>query len=54
VDAIRERPEQRPTARVVSLVEPSLAERLEALALEHDRSISGEIRAALRVWVADK
>jgi hypothetical protein len=41
-------PEQHPTARVVSFVEPSLAEQIIRQATANDRSVSAEVRRVLR------
>jgi hypothetical protein len=40
--------EQHATARVVSFVEPRLAERLEELARKNDRSVSSQVKVILR------
>ena len=42
-----------PQSYVSAFVPPSLRERLEESAREHDRSLSGELRVALRQYFAD-
>lgn len=42
-----------PQSYVSAFVPPSLRERLEESAREHDRSLSGEIRQALRAYLAE-
>lgn len=42
-----------PHAYVSAFVPPSLRERLEEAAREHDRSLSGELRVALRAYLAE-
>jgi hypothetical protein len=39
---------------VSAFVEPALRSALERSAREHDRSLSGEIRTALRLYLADR
>jgi hypothetical protein len=42
-----------PQSYVSAFLPPSLRERLEESAREHDRSLSGELRVALRQYFAD-
>lgn len=42
-----------PQSYVSAFVPPSLRERLEESAREHDRSLSGEIRQVLRAYLAE-
>ena len=42
-----------PQSYVSALIPPSLRERLEESAREHDRSLSGELSDALRAYLAE-
>jgi hypothetical protein len=46
-------PSEPQAAYVSAFIPPSLRERLEESAREHDRSLSGELRVALRQYFAD-
>ncbi len=39
------------TTQVAAVVSADLAEKLKAKAIESERSVAGEIRAALKAWV---
>lgn len=41
------------TVQVAAVVPADLAEKLRAKAQESERSVAGEIRAALRAWTSD-